>query len=167
MKKKICAIISALTALLLCVVGIAGCSFEKTFEKAGMQITLTSSFYEKELVSQTAYYESRTALVTCLKEEFSSVPGVSSYSLSEYTDAVKSANKLQSEVQTREGKDYLYFTYEKTVSGNDYFYLATTHKADDAFWLIQFACFTSQKDNKTETFLKWADTVTFGNTVAE
>ncbi|MDE6441804.1 MAG: hypothetical protein K2L12_03510 [Clostridia bacterium] len=160
MKKKICALISALTAL-LCVIGLAGCSTDKVFEKAGMQITLTSSFHEKELISQTAYYESRMAIVTCLKEEFYLLPGSSSYSISEYTDIVLRNNSLSADVQSREGQDYLYFTYEKTVSGNAFFYLATTHKAGDAFWLIQFACYTSQKDNKTETFLKWADTVTF------
>lgn len=166
MKKKICALISALTALLF-VIGLAGCSSDKVFEKAGMQITLTSSFYEKELVSQTAYYESRTALVTCLKEEFSLMYGFGDYTLSEYTNMVMSNNSLHQDVSEREGQDYLYFTYEKTVSGNDYFYLATTHKADDAFWLIQFACFTSQKENKTETFLDWADTITFVTPAAD
>lgn len=161
MKKRI-SIFAAVLASLICLCAVAGCTISpKTFEKAGMQITLTTAFYEKEMVSQTAYYESRTAVVVALKEEFSSLPGASDYTLSDYTDLVISGNRISAETHTREGKGYEYFTYEKTVSGNDYFYLATTHKTDDAFWLIQFGCFTKNKDNKTETFLEWADTITF------
>ena len=161
MKKKLLALVISLIAVIACAVGLTGCTSEKTFEKAGMQITLTSKFTEKELLSQTAYYESRDAIVTVLKEEFSLASGFGSYTLGEYTDLVLKQNQLSADKNTREGKDYMYFSYEKTVSGKDFYYLATTFKADDAFWLIQFACNVSQKDSKQETFLKWADTVTF------
>lgn len=160
MKKRLLALAVAAVAVLSL---LCGCfSSAKTFEKSGMQITLTSNFVEKEIVSQTAYYESPNAIVTALKEEFSLVPGFSSYSLSKYTDLVLSNNKLTATKQSREGKEYLYFTYEKTVSGKDFYYLATTHKTTDAFWLIQFACTVDKKEEKTETFLKWADSITFG-----
>lgn len=149
-------------SLLVCLGILAGCSQEKTFEKAGMQITLTSNFHEKDYVSMTAYYESRDAIVTVLKEEFSLVDGFKNYTLTQYTNTVLKANKLTAAVSTREGKDYQYFTYEKSVSGKDFYYLATTHKASDAFWLIQFACVVSDKDSYTEKFLGWADTVVFG-----
>lgn len=161
MKKKLLALAISLIAVVACAVGLTGCSSDKTFEKAGMQITLTSKFTEKEILSQTAYYESRDALVTALKEEFTLAPGFSSYSLEEYTDLVLSQNLLSTTKSTREGKDYMYFSYEKQVSGKDFYYLATTFKTEDAFWLIQFACNASEKDGKTDTFLKWADTVTF------
>ena len=161
MKKKLVAFIASAMAVISCVAVIAGCSSPKTFEKAGMQITLTSSFTEKEIVSQTAYYESTSAIVTVLKEEFTLLPDFENYTVSQYTDMVLTTNNLTAEKSTREGKDYMYFTYEKSVSGKDFYYLATTHKGEDAFWLIQFACSVSQKDSKTDTFLGWADTVTF------
>ena len=154
-------IVAVICALLACFGILAGCSQEKTFEKSGMQITLTSAFYEKDLVSLTAYYESTDSIVTALKEEFSQVEGFGNYTLAEYTDLVKQANKLSAAVSSREGQDYQYFTYEKSVSGKTFFYLATTHKASDAFWLIQFACDVSDKEKFTDTFLGWADTVTF------
>ncbi len=53
MKKKIIAVV-----LLLCcalVLFTACAPKEKTFTKAGMSITLTDEFYEKTIVSQTAY----------------------------------------------------------------------------------------------------------------
>lgn len=162
MKKRIAGFI-AIIAAVICVCSLAGCSSEKTFTKAGMSITLTSAFYEKEHVSQTAYYESSTAMVTVLKEEFSLIPD--SYSLKEYTDIVIEANNMTASSFQRLGSNYRYFTYEKSASGNDFFYLATTHKADDAYWLIQFACFAKNKDKMQETFFGWADTIVFGNSV--
>lgn len=163
MKRKFKALFIGLLSLLVCLGILAGCSKEKTFEKAGMQITLTSDFYEKDYVSLTAYYESRSAIVTVTKEEFSLLDGFKNYTLTQYTNTVLKANKLTAEVSSREGQNYQYFTYEKSVSGKDFYYLATTHKGTDAFWLIQFACEVSDKDSYTETFLGWADTVTFGS----
>ncbi len=166
MKKKIVSFLIAVTALVVCLCGFSACASEKTFEKAGMKITLTSDFYEKELASQTAYYESSSAIVTALKEEFTLMSGLSGYSLSKYTDMVLTNNRISAEKHEREGKEYIYFTYEKTVSGKDFYYLATTHKADDAFWLIQFACVTSDKDEFSAQFLEWADTITFDSVSA-
>ncbi len=160
MKKKFLIFTAATVVALMCLIGVAGCKAkDKTFEKEGMQITLTTAFTEKEYISQTAYYESKNALVTVLKEDFATIG--SSYTLAEYTNLVLRANRFSSETYQREGQVYMYFTYEKSVSGNNYFYLATTHKGPDAYWLIQFACFSSKKDKYTETFYKWADSVTF------
>ncbi|MDE7380431.1 MAG: hypothetical protein K2N14_05190 [Clostridia bacterium] len=160
----LCGIIVALTAAIMAVTLTACTANPKQFDKAGMSITLTTAFTEKDLVSQTAYYESRDSIVTALKEEFSLLSGSSSWTVSHYTDVVMKNNKLtDAEKHEREGKEYIYFTYEKTVSGKQFFYLATTHKSSDAFWLIQFACDQSKKDAMTDTFLGWADTVTFSS----
>lgn len=53
------------------------------------------------------------------------------------------------------------FTYEREVSGNDYAYLATVFKSSDAFWLIQFACFKDDYNDKEDDFVKWAKSVAF------
>ena len=164
MKRMFGTLVASVSVALACIFALTGCSFfqakEKTFEKAGMRITLTSDFVEKEIVSQTVYYESRKVIVTALKEEFSMLAGLENYSLEEYTDLTISGTRLSAQAEQREGKDYLYFSYEKNVSGNQFFYLATTHKMSDAFWLIQFACFLGEKEKYTETFLSWADTIT-------
>lgn len=152
---------AVLSAMLAVCIAFSGCVSEKKFEKAGMSITLTSAFHEKELAAYTSYYESVDVIVLTLKEEFSLLSGMEDKTVSEYTDMVLTNNKLSAEKLTREGKAYMYFTYEKTVSGKDYYYLATTHKSDDAFWLIQFACVKDNKEKFTEDFLGWADSVAF------
>ena len=161
MKRKLRVFVIGILSLLVCLGLLVGCSKEKTFEKYSMHITLTSDFYEKDYISLTAYYESRNALVTVLKEDVSSLEGAEDYTLSQYTNLVLKANKLSADVLNREGKEYQYFTYEKSVSGQQFFYLATTHKSAGEFWLIQFACVASKKDAYTEKFLGWADTIAF------
>lgn len=163
MKKSFKRFIIAALALAAACLTLVGCfgGKPKTFTKAGMSITLTTQFSEQEIVTQTAYYVSRDSLATALKEEFSIVSGLEDYTLAEYTDLVLANNKFNSEVNSREGKSYLWFTYEKAVNGKDFYYLATTFKSTDAFWLIQFACATSDKEEFTEKFLGWADSVTF------
>ncbi len=166
MKKKILILISAILVV-ACILGITGCGAkEKNFSKAGMHITLTTEFYEKELAGQTAYWESARNIATALKESYKNAIAENITTLSEYTDAVITMNNIKNaEVNTREGKDYLYFTYERSVSGKDFFYLATTHLYEaDSFWLIQFACEAKYKEDRVELFLGWADTVRFGDT---
>lgn len=164
MKKRFGSILASVSVALAFIFALAGCSFfqakEKTFEKAGMSITLTSEFVEKEIVSQTVYYESRSVIVMALKEEFSAYPGVADYSLERYTNMTISGNNLDAQYQQREGQNYLYFSYQRSSSGKTFYYLATTHKMSDAFWLIQFACVAEDKDKYSEQFLQWADTIT-------
>lgn len=161
MKKRYFALI---LLVCLCLAVFGGCfgAKDKEFSKAGMTITLTTRFTEKELISQTAYYESPNALVTVLKESVSSAPAFKDYTLEEYTQAVLSVNKMgNTKIDKPEGKDYYSFTYEKTVNGTDFYYFATTFKTADAFWLIQFACTAANRDKLQESFEKWAGSVTF------
>ena len=68
-------------------------------------------------------------------------------------------NKAEYTVQEKNGLTY--FEYEKEVSGKNYKYFACAFKADDAYWLIHFYCETKNYDDLSETFVKWAKTVTF------
>ncbi len=129
----------------------------KTFEKAGMKITLTTDFYEKELLSQTAYYESTNAIVTAVKEELSFFP--SHFTVALYAQAVVANNQINVSVNLL--GDMAYFTYEKTVSGHDFFYYATCHKSSDAFWLIQFACELDDKEDLMPTFEEYVASIEF------
>ena len=157
--------ITVLFACAFITVCLASCALfggaPKTFSKAGMSITLTSQFVEKEYVTQTACYESPSVIVFALKEEFSMAPGVSGWSLSQYASTTISVNNLDCEYEISES-GYAYFEYEKELSGNQYAYLATCYKGEDSFWLIQFACFTKNYKQYKEQMIKYAERVTFG-----
>lgn len=143
----------------------AGCKEkEKTYSGHGMSITMTKGFYEQQNINFTYYLVDDDSFMVANKESFDSF-GLnsldSSTTLVEYTDIVIDGNNLFATYNTRENEDYLYFTYEREVEGDEFFYLATTHKTSDAFWLIQFCCFEDEKDEFEDKFLKWADTITF------
>ena len=158
MKKKIIAIVLLLCVTLLALTACFG-EKEKEFTVDEMTITLTTQFTEKDVYGQTKCYQSIRTLVTVLKESYSSLGVTSTFTLKQYTQAVLDANKLDATIT--QGDKYYSFSYEKDVSGQTYYYFATTHKADNAFWLIQFSCFSSDKDKYQETFEKWADSVVF------
>lgn len=158
-------VIALACVLVMAVSMLAGCGSVKAkeFSKAGMSITLTTAFTEKEMATQTAYYESQKAIVTCLKEEFSILEdeGLSAddVTLEQYGEAVIVMNGLDSEVQTEDGLTYI--RYDKSLNGKDFSYYATVFKGTDAFWMIQFACESKNFDSMHEIFKTWAKSVKF------
>lgn len=129
---------------------------EKTFSKSGMSITLTEQFAEKEHVSYTSVYESKDIAIFTLKEEFSLFGGAD-YSVKEYAELVIEANKLTSDVKTQD--DLTYFDYDKEINGKDFQYTAFVYKADDAYWMIQFACAQDDADALKDEVFKYARSV--------
>lgn len=159
-----------LCLLLCCAVllaGVCGCGLlggepaAKDFSKSGATITLTEQFTEKDLISQTAYYESRKAIVTMLKEEYSMFRNTEyeDMTLTQYAKLVIQVNGLSGKVSEENGLTY--FTYEKSTNGKDFKYYATVFKGPDAYWLIQFACETENFTEYQPEFQKWAKSVTF------
>lgn len=157
-------------ALLLAVVAscffVSGCfggeAKSKEFSKDGFHITLTEDFYEKEIISFTHYYESSSAIVTALKEDFTNLELIGldkDSTLEEYAEAVATANGSSYDFKMNNAQNYLYFTYNATVSGKKYYYYGVIKKSDDAFWLINFACFDDEKDDYQPKFEKWAATI--------
>ncbi len=148
---------------------VTGCSLSSLFKEStkkytvnGISVTMNDSFYEKDLVSQTAYLESQDAIFSALKEDFTEleVVGITKDStLTDYAEAVKTANSFTGNIIEKDG--LVYFTYEKDVSGKSFFYLASVYKADDAFWLVNFACESKNKDEFEPKFIEWAKTVEF------
>ena len=55
---------------------LTGCDKTKTYTSHGMSIEMPKGFYEKSLASATVYYESPTAIVTGLKETFTTLSQV-------------------------------------------------------------------------------------------
>ena len=160
MRKQLSAIslILVICTLFLTLVGCASLEpKDKSFSKAGMTITLNTSFTEQDIVTQTAYYVSQKAIVTALKEDGSTI---ADYTVTDYAKVVCEVNELPGdEIVTKDG--YAEFTYEKEVSGKDYFYYARCFKNGTDFWLIQFACETKNTEEYKATFEKWASSVTF------
>jgi len=134
----------------------------KEFTKAGVTISLTSDFYEKEIASQTAYYESQKYIVTVLKEEFTIFEslGISTdISVKEYAKLVIDSNMIDSAIEEKD--NLTFFRSEKTINGKQFSYFATVHKSSDAFWLIQFACESKNAEDSQDLFFEWGQTIKF------
>jgi len=134
----------------------------KEFTKAGMTISLTSDFNEKEIASQTAYYESQKYIVMVLKEEFTIFESVgisTDISVKEYAELVIGNNMMATAIEEKD--NLTFFKFEKTINGKQFSYFATVHKSSDAFWLIQFACESKNAEDSQDLFIEWGQTIKF------
>lgn len=143
----------------------------KTFSEKGMNITLTTDFRisEEDEYSDkyTVCYESSKAIVLVLKEEFSLLPGASEYTLEEYGELVLKANNLTT-TKIKDIEGMTGFEYEATSPDNNetYRYISFIFKAEDAFWMVQFATNTKITDKYYSDIIKWAKSISFDNVVA-
>jgi hypothetical protein len=150
---------------LFIILTLPGCSFlagkpeAKDFSKAGMTITLTDEFYEKEMRSYTVCYDSTNIAVFALKEEFTLLQGLENYSLSDYCKLVINNNGKDCSVQ--EDNDLTYFVLDYTANGKNYKYFCPVFKGTDAFWLVQFSCVSDDYDEYLDDFIKWAKSIKF------
>ena len=165
--KKICTLICSFVGVILVLCGCGGGSKEtsKTFEKAGLAITLTTEFHEKEHVEYTAYYASDKMIVVTIKESFTSfekvgkdaeMMSVEEYArlvLDTYQDFYNSASEVTVE------NDMVSFVYENDALGKDYKYVWYGFKAVDAFWAVQFGCVDANFDSLQSEMLAYAKTV--------
>ena len=134
---------------------------EKVFSKAGMEITLTEDFYEKDMAAYTAYYESKTSIVLSIKEEFTIFEnaGISTdISLREYAEMVLT-NNVKNNIEVTEKDGLTFFEFDKTANGKDFTYFAVVFRGDDAYWLFQFACETKNYDKLSKDFIAYAKSV--------
>lgn len=162
-KQRIAVMVLALFCVLL-----GGCFNtnvkQQEYSSHGFKITMDEGMTEKELATTTATFMNDKVVVTALKEEFSTLEVVDvnkDSTLEDYAKAVLKNNKADYELKEKDGIHY--FEYEETVNGKDFYYLAPVYKSDDAFWLVNFACEKSNKDDYYDTFIKWAKTVAFDN----
>lgn len=159
------AITSLMIAAFACGCGAAAGAKPKDFSKAGMTITLTDDFQEKEIVSQTATYYTDEYMVVALKEEFSLFQQAglqTDITLEDYAGLIRQNNGILSTSSAVSEEDGVtYFKYEKEVNGKNISYMATVFKGSDAYWLIQFACETQYFEQSSAQFLKWAKTAKF------
>ena len=134
----------------------------KTFSSHGMTITLTKGFKETEIENQTVAYDSKNVAVFALKEKFTLVDGFENYTLAQYANVVMQANKLSSsKVKTENGLTWFEYEWENPETQDVYRYFAYVYKADDAFWLIQFAAKKENAEQLAPKIEQWAKSVSF------
>lgn len=127
----------------------------------GLTIDLPDDFKADTYEGADYYYLSDTALFLAMQEDFDSLSSVeidANSSLEEYAQAVINVNEVDAQVGT-DSMGNVYFTYEQTVSGYDYFYYAVVKKGSEVFWLCQFACMATDAAEMTDSFAQWGSTI--------
>ena len=133
---------------------------EKTFTDKGMSITLMSDFVPFEGEGFQLCYGSSDEAVFVIKEPFSTLEGLETFTLDQYTELVISANQLDTKMQhTASGIPY--YDYQGTNEGETFDFRAYTYRTGDAFWIVQFTSKVENIESMYAQFDAWADTVTF------
>ena len=139
-------------------------STPKTFTNDGMSITLSDEFKENDVGGYTAVYDSKKVAVFVLKEDFTFVEGFENYTLEQYAKLVITSNNLgDPEVKTVDGLTVFEYEYKNTENNNTYKYFSYVYKADDAFWLVQFAVRDNAVDKYEAKIEEWAKSVKFSD----
>jgi hypothetical protein len=142
---------------------LCGCySNPKNFSKAGMTIMLTTEFEEGSAEAFDVYLKSEDVIFAATEETTDELEraGYEINSLADYADEIlnlKGASKNDLQVRN----DYRYFVTTDTVSGASYTYVRCIFKADDAYWVCEFACKTKNYNRFSDKILDWADTIKF------
>ena len=134
----------------------------KSFSADGMSITLTDNFTEESYSGYTVCYDSKDVAIFVLKEEFTLAEGFEDYTLEQYGNLVIEGNGLtDSQLQTSDGLTYFEYDYEDTANSDTYHYITYVYKADDAFWMIQFATSESDFAKYSSQITNWAKSASF------
>ncbi len=136
----------------------------KVFSSNGMSITLTDNFTEETIQGYTVCYGSSDAAVFALRESFDLAEGFEDYTLEEYGELVLKNNKLtNSELKKEQGLTYFEHKYTNSDNGITYSYFSALYKANDAFWMIQFAVPEKDADSFHQKIIEWAGSVKFAD----
>ena len=133
----------------------------KTFTAEQMSITLTEDFQKSEIEGFTVSYTSEKVAVFALKNPFSLIEDFEAYTPQQYADAALQANGLTA-AETKTADGLTYFEYERPIDDDNglYHFFAYVYKADDAFWLIQFATPAKGANELAPQITEWAKSVT-------
>ena len=134
----------------------------KDFSSNGMTITLTDEFIKTDIENYTVAYDSKNVAVFALKEAFALADGFQDYTLEQYGNLVLKNNNLSaSKLQNLDGLTEFEYEFTNPNTKDTYKYFSFVYKADDAFWLVQFATLTENVDEYSPKILEWAKTVSF------
>lgn len=136
-------------------------STPKSFSKAGLSILLTDDFIETDIINQTVCYQSKSTVVTVLKQEYTLLEDAGSsrnITLTQFAQMALDNNKKTAEIlQTG---DFVHFRYNSASNGKEYTLLAFVFRGSNAFWLVQFGCESKYYDKNKNQFFDWAKTIT-------
>lgn len=137
----------------------------KHFSENGMEITLTHEFRKVQMDGFEASFTSKKAAVFALKEEFDLVEGFGDLTLEEYGELIMEGNGMEagSKVKNDIGLPYFEYTRENEKLKCDYHYFAVLFKAEDAFWMVQFAVPEADFAEYRPLFIDWAKSIEFTN----
>lgn len=160
--KKIISLFLVLATLLT----FAGCSIkdrkDKVFTCEELSIVLNDGYVETQVEGYTACFDSSTVAVFVLKEEFSLMAGFEDYTLEQYADLVLQANSIRNPQRAdTDGLTCMKYSYFNTEKNQDYTYLASLYKSDNAFWMVQFVCESEDYPEHEAYFIERAKTVKF------
>ena len=136
----------------------------KAYSVKELHITAIDDLYQKDAITHTAFFLNDKIGLALSKETFEEYNnlnfGISGdSSLNDYTNFIKTINKIDGEVIENDGLTYV--KYNKTVAENYNFYMMFTYKTDDSFWLVNFFCSDKDKDVYEAKFIEWAKSVYF------
>ncbi len=135
---------------------------ETEFTAAGLTITLTDAFAEKDHMGFTAIYLSEDLACMTLKEPFTHFENTdysAESTLAEYASLVWLANELPGTLGLQETDGLTWFTYDIDVSGTTNRYRTYVFKGSDAFWLVQFYTTADRYEGLSETIHAYAKTI--------
>lgn len=137
---------------------------EKVFSSNGMNITLSEEFKETTVKNYTVAFDSKKVAVFALKEPFTLIDGFEDYTLDQYADLVIQSNGLSpSQKKTDNGLIWFEYDFDNPENNNTYRYSTYVYKANDAFWIVQFATLKSNFEKVSQEIAEWAKSVTFSN----
>ena len=138
----------------------------QTIKSEDMEIKLSREYQKSTLANATWYYTSPDGIamgIRSLKDDVEK-SGLEVNSDQDYAEAYIRANSVPGfpKVQSSESDtDYVYFKYNRKVSGTDYSYLTCVYDNDDEYWIVNFACYKELYKDYEGDFFESADSVTF------
>ena len=135
----------------------------KVFACEELRITLTNDYAEEESVNgYTGVYESSDSAVFILREDKSMLPDVD---MDQYVELVHEANanagREVGDVHRKDGIPLFEYEFTNPDSNNTFAYYTTMFESEEAFWLVQFTCFSADYKGMVSRFHTFARSVTF------
>ena len=152
--------IVALVLVTLLLISVCACedSGAKTFTQDEFSITLSEDYGMVPHVSYFVSYETadKKAVLVTKDRKFivEDIAGKTNLSLLEYANLVIETNRKGNDPNETDG--VIWYTYTDNAG---FTYLATVHKSQEAFWLVQFVCETTEFDDLKDTFFTYAKSV--------
>ena len=136
---------------------------ERIIKHENMSMKLSKEYQKSTLANASWYYTSPDGLVLGIRSKKDDVEksGLEANTAMDYAEAYIKANSIPGSPKVRNRKDYVYFQYNRKVSGTDYSYLTCIYDNEDEYWLVSFACYKELIGEYKSEFLDSADSVTF------